>query len=680
MASTPNPPKRTIKDNISTSLQEKLTNFQSEQASAIESNRQNNLSAINAVAAVGRAQTDANYKTTLTPEILRTYANAVETFAQKRGITPAGENGVFTEDQKTKEFTPEEMIHFFSKDLIDSAKSDKERESFKADIDTSIKDVYEDTPVPESITKSVYNYLSDEMILSMTDEEREEEFKKDPTLSNRYDEIKSSNQEDLERNAGRADTMRDPDWGHDKGDDNFKIEQGDIIEYLMKEVILSSAAWAGNRTAGFVGTFAYELGASIHHECLPGYRKARNSIDKWWENLWADTSLSSEEIKKRKNTLTDLLGQGEVEKERLKDILPKEKNSEEEKQVDQIIRKLQSHYLVLEDDGVLLPCKKGEGVNSPDRKKSYKDFDLKANEEEAKKIAEILGKKLENFSSETVDGKTLYTIDGKTYLQHLQKQSDIQKIEEMKAFLPDEDPKKIEEWVTAYYKTKEEGVRNNDDSKIIKMQKENPSYFIALSYGKTINQYNAQSEYFSITYSQFMLLEEYRKNPESDLLGDPKKLEIFMNKSKLEAQAIFHSKHKERQDPKKKASVPSINAMIEQMEKLVEKSDEALKKGSKEKIENPYSKQRPKSQKKAESIVNAAKEESVEDFLEGIKNNLDREEQELKFAHGENSKKRDSVRELRERLFGKKGKENEFKNEIPRTGLNQYTVSGGRKS
>jgi hypothetical protein len=147
-----------------------------------------------------------------------------------------------------------------------------------------------------------------------------------------------------------------------------------------------------------------------------------------------------------------------------------------------------------------------------------------------------------------------------------------------------------------------------------------------------------------------MLIEEFRKNPETNILSDPKKAKEFMDRSRLEAKAIFYGKHKERLDPSTSKSVPSIKFMIDQMNDLVSRSKEALDKGSKEKIENPYEEQKPKSEKESLSIIKAAEDTSLYDFLQGVKNNLVREEQELIRKHDENNEKRSNISRLKEKL------------------------------
>lgn len=66
-------------------------------------------------------------------------------------------------------------------------------------------------------------------------------------------------------------TIKDPqpptDWGH-FDDDKFKIQDGDIIEYLMKEVILEGSAWCLNKVSGIVGVAAYEITRGFYHEAI----------------------------------------------------------------------------------------------------------------------------------------------------------------------------------------------------------------------------------------------------------------------------------------------------------------------------------------------------------------------------------------------------------------------------
>ena len=81
-----------------------------------------------------------------------------------------------------------------------------------------------------------------------------------------------------DKNTGQIPDPKEPaDWGH-FDDDKFKIQDGDIIEYLMKEVILESAAWCLNKVSGIAGVLAYEAARA-------GYRSIVKPV---WEHCVAE--------------------------------------------------------------------------------------------------------------------------------------------------------------------------------------------------------------------------------------------------------------------------------------------------------------------------------------------------------------------------------------------------------
>lgn len=84
-------------------------------------------------------------------------------------------------------------------------------------------------------------------------------------------------------NIGRLPRPKEStDWGH-IDDEKFKIQDGDIIEYLMKEVILEGSAWAMNKLAGLVGVAAYEFARSGYNGIVkPGW----NQVSQWWCDGW----------------------------------------------------------------------------------------------------------------------------------------------------------------------------------------------------------------------------------------------------------------------------------------------------------------------------------------------------------------------------------------------------------
>lgn len=92
---------------------------------------------------------------------------------------------------------------------------------------------------------------------------------------------KSSDDDRSAANTGRDKAgkvkglMDDPDWGKPL-DEKFDIQQGDFIEFLMKDVVLASAAWTGNKVCGSLGYVAYKGGSF-------GYHLVADNLAKFWD-------------------------------------------------------------------------------------------------------------------------------------------------------------------------------------------------------------------------------------------------------------------------------------------------------------------------------------------------------------------------------------------------------------
>lgn len=70
--------------------------------------------------------------------------------------------------------------------------------------------------------------------------------------------------------TGKLDgTFRDPEWP-DREKSKFDIQQGDFIEFLMKDVVLAAAAEAGDKTFGMVGTVIYRGTSWGYHKLFDG--------------------------------------------------------------------------------------------------------------------------------------------------------------------------------------------------------------------------------------------------------------------------------------------------------------------------------------------------------------------------------------------------------------------------
>ncbi len=90
---------------------------------------------------------------------------------------------------------------------------------------------------------------------------------------------------DGRENAGNFKGLMDnPDWGRPL-DDKFDIQQGDFIEFLMKDVVLASAAWTGNKVFGVTGYVIYKVGSET-------YKKVNEKRKKWLEKYKEDCEKS----------------------------------------------------------------------------------------------------------------------------------------------------------------------------------------------------------------------------------------------------------------------------------------------------------------------------------------------------------------------------------------------------
>ena len=75
-------------------------------------------------------------------------------------------------------------------------------------------------------------------------------------------------------NAGKVDGFfRDPEWP-DREKSKFDIQQGDFIEFLMKDVVLAGAAEAGDKVFGMVGTGIYRGTSWAYHKFFDNNKAA----------------------------------------------------------------------------------------------------------------------------------------------------------------------------------------------------------------------------------------------------------------------------------------------------------------------------------------------------------------------------------------------------------------------
>lgn len=146
-----------------------------------------------------------------------------------------------------------------------------------------------DAPAPTS--KPTLDGIAIDDMAGMDNDKLEERYKELKEKGFDVDEIKNkvetakstTNRNTPSGNDGRNNAgqvkglMDDPDWGKPL-DDKFDIQQGDFIEFLMKEVVLASAAWTGNKVFGVAGYGLYKGSSSLYHWGIGGIKKG---YDKW---------------------------------------------------------------------------------------------------------------------------------------------------------------------------------------------------------------------------------------------------------------------------------------------------------------------------------------------------------------------------------------------------------------
>lgn len=126
----------------------------------------------------------------------------------------------------------------------------------------------------------------------MSDQERE----LDDTIKLKGpDQPKAKTNQD--KNIGKVkDNFEDPDYGEpEKG--KFEIKEGDIIDYMFKEIFLASCNWVGDKATGYIGLGAYRTGSWLYHN--PG----KWTVDTFKAG-WNDTFKNNNKIRKD-SELTD---------------------------------------------------------------------------------------------------------------------------------------------------------------------------------------------------------------------------------------------------------------------------------------------------------------------------------------------------------------------------------------
>ena len=534
---------------------------------------------LQASTAMYRATKDRNFKPS--PEQIKDFAAACEIIAEKRGIATQ-KDGSYSKEALNNELSPMALMQVYAaQTLKDSGENDASRQQIMEDLKTGYNvkrseiagytqpdgtiisaDEYEKNQLPQEVLEvqqvppSYADIMSDDDILAMTNEEERNQIiagmspLDQDRLNKKLEDKKKAEDKAFEENAGEARRRRDdPDWAKDDDNDNFKIEQGDIIEYLMKDIILASAAWAANKAAGLGGIVLYETASGIYkHAIHPAGQYTGKIISDQWNNLKkALFGKKENENTEAMEIFDDVIKRHDsiVEESKKRQI----KSEEETKKLTECIdylRNINSNFVVFGDDD----------------DKIYKQSKTGWKEESFKEIKPSVPEELKE--------------SWKMYRDANRKEQ----LETLKKKFPNEN---IETWFDQQIKFEEDYVRTQGKPTIEEPRRLDPDdkYFNALTeiradqnmrldIIKEINAFDHQMELFAAYYSTYKYIELYRQNPENKTLSNREEVDTFLKNAHLEARQIFLTAEKQRRMGN--LNISSRETLIDEAEQMMKTS------------------------------------------------------------------------------------------------------------
>ncbi len=566
---------RTVADNVRSSVSSRLNQSQTtanvkplvQQITALPAQeRASRL--LKASVAMYRATTDKNFSPSQNQ--INDYKAAVDIIAAKRGINP-DKKGNFSKDQLDKELAPKELMKNFASDVLASSSDEQSgRDQIEQDINTA----YENSAVPQEISnfKNIPAHKTDEEIMSLTDEDELKNYMEflDPVEHERISKLldKKNNPKDIsEKDVGMFDRLtRDPDWGHKKDDDNFKIEQGDIIDYLMKEVILASAAWAGNKAAGFVGIVGYEMSSAAYHNVLqPGWKKLKEKL------------FNREE--------QDSSQQGTPPPSNNQPNSPTPNNPTPSNTNQQIFNNFVNAYTT----NTNTHQRRIEALISNDpRKETLFHYMERLVTNNA-----VIGddKIIELGSSSKPFNEISSTVDIKNQLLNFRENIREEQFAYLNKQFPNREPE-IRSWFVQQTEYEEDYIKTN--GKPTKTKTKNKEFSDALDTIRTRQLKNlemlpaerqllAQKDLFAEHYGAYKFLELSRLDPNNTALSNAQEYQAFMKKSQCEASYIFLKLEQQRRQGQ---DVPSRESLIKTAEEMASSSKQRGEQGNKQPLED----------------------------------------------------------------------------------------------
>ena len=507
---------------------------------------------LQASTAMYRATKDRNFKPS--QEQIKDFAAAREIIAEKRGIATQ-KDGTYPKEALNNELSPKALMQVYAaQTLKDSGENDASRQQIGADL----KAGYGEDELPQEVLEvqqvppSYANIMSDDDILAMTNEEEKNQIiagmspLDQDRLHKKLEDRKKAEDKAFDDSTGEARRRRDdPDWAKADDNDNFKIEQGDIIEYLMKDIILASAAWAANKAAGLGGIVLYETASGIYkHAIRPAGQYTGKVISDQWNNFKALFGKKENENTEAMEILNDVIGNYEENIRRFNSDT--EKTEKVSSQLTDYFKHIISNHVVLDETGDKIYGQYRDGW-------SEKTF-----AEHFPKTAEASKKGLLDFRKNIRD----------------------EQLETLKKKFPNEN---IETWFNQQIKFEEDYVRTQGKPTIEEPRRLDPDdkYFNALTeirasqkmqieLHKEAFMLDYKMNLFAAHYSTYKYIELCRQNPDNKILKNREEVEAFLKNAHLEARQIFLTAEKKRRmgNP----NIPSRETLVDEAEQMMKTS------------------------------------------------------------------------------------------------------------
>ena len=524
---------------------------------------------LQASTAMYRATKDRNFKPS--QEQIKDFAAACEIIAEKRGIATQ-KDGSYSKEALNNELSPKALMQVYAaQTLKDSGENDAARQQIGADL----KAGYGEGELPQEVLEvqqvppSYADIMSDDDILAMTNEEERNQIiagmspLDQDRLNKKLEDKKKAEDNAFEENAGEARRRRDdPDWAKDDDNDNFKIEQGDIIEYLMKDIILASAAWAANKAAGLGGIVLYETASGIYkHAIRPAGQYTGKVISDQWNNFKALFGKKENENTEAKEILDDVIKRHDsIVEESKKRQIDSEEKTKKLTLFNDYLRNINSNFVVFGDND----------------DKIYKQSKTGWKEENFKEIRPSAPEEL----------KELW----KMYRDANRKEQ----LETLKKKFPNEN---IETWFDQQVKFEEDYVRTQGNPTIKEPADPGNKYFNALTeiradqnmrldIIKEVNAFNYQMELFAAHYSTYKYIELCRQNPENKTLSNREEVDTFLKNAHLEARQIFLTAEKQRRMGN--SNISSRETLVDEAEKMMKTSRNLAEKKDKKPVKDKF--------------------------------------------------------------------------------------------